>query len=285
MQKLSSGKVRDIYTVDDKSLMIVVSDRVSAFDVIMNDPIPDKGKILTQMSEFWFDFTSDIVPNHVISTDPSEFPPEFQTPEFRGRSMLVKKLKMLPIECIARGYITGQGWDSYQRTGIAWLTTPPSGMQESQRLAAPLFTPSSKATDGEHDEYISFEQMRVLIGLDLALRVRDLTLEIYSKCAEYAQTRGIIIADTKLEFGLDDNGTLVLGDEIATPDSSRFWAADRYEIGRGQDSFDKQPLRDWLESSGFKGKSPDHLPDEIITSTRTRYLEAFTRLTGRTLKA
>jgi phosphoribosylaminoimidazole-succinocarboxamide synthase len=284
MKKISSGKVREIYEVDEKSLMIVVSDRVSAYDVIMPDLITDKGKILNQLSEFWFSFTQDIVPNHIISTDIADFPKEFQTAEFEGRSMLVKKLKMLPVECIVRGYITGSGWADYQRTGEVCKIALPKGLLESQKLEKPLFTPSSKAELGDHDENISFEKACEILGDELASKVRDKTVAIYEKCAAYALTKGIIIADTKFEFGLDENGELTLGDEVLTPDSSRFWSLQGYEVGRGQDSYDKQFLRDWLQANGYKGKAPAQLPREVIETTRGKYLEALTLLTGQGLK-
>ena len=226
MRKISSGKVRDIYEVNDDSLMIVVSDRISAFDVIMPDDIKDKGVILNQLSAFWFRYVADVVPNHIISTDWNEFPEEFRKEEFKGRSMWVKKLKMLPVECIVRGYITGSGWADYQKTGTICGMPLPEGLQESQKLPEPLFTPSTKAELGEHDENISFDRACEILGDELAAKVRDKTIEVYKKCADYALTKGIILADTKLEFGLDENGELVLGDEVLTPDSSRFWAQD-----------------------------------------------------------
>jgi phosphoribosylaminoimidazole-succinocarboxamide synthase len=280
MRKISSGKVRDIYEVNEDSLLIVVSDRISAFDVIMPDPIPDKGKILNQLSEFWFEMVKDIVPSHIISTNFEDFPEECRKPEWEGRSMWVKKLKMLPVECIVRGYITGSGWADYQKTGKVCGITLPAGPKESQKLEKPLFTPSTKAELGEHDENISFEKACEILGTQMAEKVRDATLAVYEKCAAYALEKGIIIADTKFEFGLDEEGTLVLGDEVLTPDSSRFWSLDTYEVGKGQDSFDKQFLRDWLQANGYKGKAPDKLPEEVITTTRNKYLEALNRITG-----
>jgi phosphoribosylaminoimidazole-succinocarboxamide synthase len=280
MRKISSGKVRDIYEVNEESLLIVVSDRISAYDVIMPDPIPDKGKILNQLSEFWFEMVKDIVPSHIISTDFREFPEECRKPEWEGRSMWVKKLKMLPVECIVRGYITGSGWADYQKTGKVCGITLPEGLKESQKLEKPLFTPSTKAELGEHDENISFEKACEILGTQMAEKVRDATLAVYEKCAAYALEKGIIIADTKFEFGLDEEGKLVLGDEVLTPDSSRFWSKDTYVVGKGQDSFDKQFLRDWLQDNGYKGKAPDKLPDEVITTTRNKYLEALNRITG-----
>ena len=280
MKKISSGKVREIYEVDNDKLMIVVSDRISAFDVILPTMVPDKGKVLNKISAFWFDYTKDFVKNHVISTNINEFPEEFKVEEFEGRSMLVKKLNMLPIECIVRGYITGSGWKSYKENGTVCGITLPEGLKESEKLPAPIFTPSTKAMEG-HDENISFEKTVDLIGRELAEKVRDTAIEIYSRCAEYALSKGIIIADTKFEFGLDENGNLVLGDEVLTPDSSRFWPADDYEIGRGQKSFDKQYMRDWLKETNWDPENPTLIPDEVINTTRTKYIEAYEKLTGK----
>ncbi len=280
MKKISSGKVREIYEVDDDKLMMVVSDRISAFDFIMPNPILDKGKILNKLSEFWFDFVSDIIPNHIITTKFDEFPEEFKKEEFRDRSMLVKKLKMLPVECIVRGYITGSGWAEYQKSGTVCNIKLPEGLKECQKLAEPIFTPSTKAELGDHDENISFEKCTEILGKDLAEKVKKATIDIYKKCADYALTKGIIIADTKFEFGLDENGNLVLGDEVLTPDSSRFWPADDYEIGRGQKSFDKQYLRDWLSNNGYRNNPPESLPEDVLTTTRNKYIEAYERITG-----
>ena len=280
MKKISSGKVREIYEVDDDKLMMVVSDRISAFDFIMPNPILDKGKILNKLSEFWFDFVSDIVPNHIITTKFDEFPEEFRKEEFRDRSMLVKKLKMLPVECIVRGYITGSGWAEYQKSGTVCNIKLPEGLKECQKLAEPIFTPSTKAELGDHDENISFEKCVEILGKDLAERVKKATIDIYKKCADYALTKGIIIADTKFEFGLDENGDLVLGDEVLTPDSSRFWPADDYEVGRGQKSFDKQYLRDWLSNNGYRNNPPKNLPEDVLTTTRNKYIEAYEKITG-----
>jgi phosphoribosylaminoimidazole-succinocarboxamide synthase len=280
MKKISSGKVREIYEVDDDKLLLVVSDRISAFDYILPSPVPNKGKILNQISAFWFDFIKDIIPNHVISTDLKDFPEEFQTEEFEGRSMLVKKLKMIPVECIVRGYITGSGWKSYQADGTVCGITLPEGLQESEKLPEPIFTPTTKAAEG-HDENISFEEVCQLIGEDLAKDLRAKTIEIYSKCAEYAATKGVIIADTKFEFGVDENGILVIGDEVLTPDSSRFWPANDYEVGRGQKSFDKQYLRDWMKSTGYDPEAGIPIPDEVINTTVNKYKEAYRILTGK----
>ena len=280
MKKISCGNVREIYDVDDDKLMMDVSDRISAFDFIMPNPILDKGKILNKLSEFWFDFVSDIIPNHIITTKFDEFPEEFKKEEFRDRSMLVKKLKMLPVECIVRGYITGSGWAEYQKSGTVCNIKLPEGLKECQKLAEPIFTPSTKAELGDHDENISFEKCTEILGKDLAEKVKKATIDIYKKCADYALTKGIIIADTKFEFGLDENGNLVLGDEVLTPDSSRFWPADDYEIGRGQKSFDKQYLRDWLSNNGYRNNPPESLPEDVLTTTRNKYIEAYERITG-----
>ncbi len=280
MKKISSGKVREIYEIDEDKLLLVVSDRISAFDYILPSLVPNKGKILNQISEFWFNYIKDIIPNHVISTDIKDFPKEFQTEEFEGRSMLVKKLKMVPVECIVRGYITGSGWKSYQQDGTVCGITLPEGLQESEKLPEPIFTPTTKAAEG-HDENISFEEVCELIGKDLAENLRAKTIEIYSKCAEYALTKGVIIADTKFEFGLDENGALVIGDEVLTPDSSRFWPASDYQVGRGQKSFDKQYIRDWIKSTGYDPESGTPIPDDVIDVTVNKYKEAYQILTGK----
>lgn len=281
MKKISSGKVREIYEVDDDKLMLVVSDRISAFDYILPAMIPNKGKVLNQISAFWFDFVKDIIPNHVISIDSKDFPAEFQTPEFEGRSMLVKKLKMLPVECIVRGYITGSGWKSYKEDGTVCGIKLPEGLQESEKLAEPIFTPSTKAEIGDHDENISFERVCGMLGEELATKLRDKTIEVYSKCAEYAASRGVIIADTKFEFGLDENGELVLGDEVLTPDSSRFWPAKDYAVGQSQKSFDKQYMRDWIKSSGYDPETKAPIPEEVIDTTASKYVEAYELITGK----
>lgn len=280
MKKISSGKVREIYEVDEDKLLLVVSDRISAFDYILPSLVPNKGKILNQISEFWFNYIQDIIPNHVISTDIKDFPKEFQTEEFEGRSMLVKKLKMVPVECIVRGYITGSGWKSYQKDGTVCGITLPEGLQESEKLPEPIFTPTTKAAEG-HDENISFEEVCDLMGKDLAENLRAKTIEIYSKCAEYALTKGVIIADTKFEFGLDENGKLVIGDEVLTPDSSRFWPASDYQVGKSQKSFDKQYIRDWIKSTGYDPESGTPIPDDVIDVTVNKYKEAYQILTGK----
>lgn len=278
--QISSGKVREIYDAGDNRLLIVTSDRISAFDVIMNTTVPGKGVLLNQMSLFWFDFLKDTIPTHFISANPADFPAPFQADAtLAGRSMLVKKLKMLPFECIVRGYLTGSAWASYQESGEVCGIRIPSGMRESEKFVTPLFTPSTKAASG-HDENVSFEYMKEQLGAALAILVRDAAIEIYSKAADYALSRGIIIADTKFEFGLDEDGHLVLADEVLTPDSSRFWAADSYAIGRGQASFDKQYLRDWLKDNHLAGVEPAPvLPPDVVQATLDKYQEAFDRLT------
>ncbi len=243
--------------------------------------IPNKGKVLNKISEFWFDYVSDIIPNHIISTDIKDFPNEFQTPEFEGRSMLVKKLKMIPVECIVRGYITGSGWKSYQENGTVCGIKLPEGLQESEKLPEPIFTPTTKAELGTHDENISFDQVCKMLGKDLAEKLRAKTIEVYTKCAEYAATRGIIIADTKFEFGLDENGELVLGDEVLTPDSSRFWPAADYTVGKSQKSFDKQYMRDWIKSSGYDPETKAPIPQDVIDTTSAKYIEAYEILTNK----
>lgn len=284
MKKISSGKVREIYEVDEDKLLLVVSDRISAFDVILPAMIPNKGQVLNQISEFWFDLVKDIIPNHIISTNLKDFPAEFQTKEFEGRSMLVKKLKMLPVECIVRGYITGSGWSSYKKEGTVCGIKLPEGLQESEKLPEPIFTPTTKAQEG-HDENISFDEVCELIGEDLAKEVRQKTIDVYKKCAEYALSKGIIIADTKFEFGIDENGNLVLADEVLTPDSSRFWPAKDYEIGRSQKSFDKQYMRDWLKETGWDAQNPTPIPEDVIATTRAKYIEAYEMLTDKKFEA
>ncbi|QJA05608.1 phosphoribosylaminoimidazolesuccinocarboxamide synthase [Thermosulfurimonas marina] len=281
----SRGKVRDIYDLGDR-LLIVATDRISAFDVVLPTPIPDKGRILTQMSLFWFDFLKEIVPNHLLTADPEEFP-EILKPYreiLAGRSMLVRKARVLPVECIVRGYLTGSALKEYQETGrVCGLPLPP-GLREADRLPEPLFTPSTKAEQGEHDVNITFEECARIIGEDLAQKVKEISLFLYRKAAEYAEGRGIIIADTKFEFGLVD-GELILVDEVLTPDSSRFWPKEEYEPGRPQKSFDKQFIRDWLKEIGWDQRPPaPEIPPEIVEKTRERYLEALRRLTGKTLE-
>ena len=281
------GKVREVYDNGD-SLIIVATDRISAFDNILKNKITHKGAILTQMSKFWFDYTKDIIPNHMISCDVKDMPEFFQNDEFAGRSMKVKKLNMLPIECIVRGYITGSGWESYQKNGTVCGIKLPSGLVESDKLPEPIYTPTTKADLGDHDEHITFEESVDIIeklhpgkGRKYAEILRDDTIALYKKCADYALTKGIIIADTKFEFGLDENGNVVLGDEMLTPDSSRFWPAEGYKPGQGQPSFDKQFVRDWLKAN------PDSnydLPQDVIDKTIAKYKEAYKLLTGKDLE-
>ncbi|MCI8387529.1 MAG: phosphoribosylaminoimidazolesuccinocarboxamide synthase [Clostridiales bacterium] len=278
--KLFEGKVRAIYEAGE-NLLIVTTDRISAYDVIMPTPIEGKGKILNALSMFWFDLTKDVIKNHVITTDINEYPEPFKGDEsLRDRSMLVKKLKMIPFECIVRGYITGSAWESYQKDGTVCGHKVAAGLVESDKFPEPLFTPSTKAEEG-HDINVDFEYMEREIGTELATKLRDKTIEIYKICADYAAEHGIIIADTKLEFGLDENGELVLGDEVLTPDSSRFWPAADYKPGQGQSSYDKQYLRDWLSANGHKGVSPaPELPADVVAKTRAKYVEAYEIITG-----
>lgn len=283
---VKEGKVRELYDADD-SLIMVATDRISAFDHILQNDIVDKGVVLTQMSKFWFDFTSDVVPNHMISTDVNDMPEFFRNEKFEGRSMMCRKLKMLPLECIVRGYITGSGWASYQETGEVCGIKLPEGLQESQQLPEPIFTPSTKAEIGDHDENISYEKSIEVLerdypghGEEYAAKVRDLTIAVYKKCADYAREHGIIIADTKFEFGLDENGEIVLADEVLTPDSSRFWPLEGYEVGKSQPSYDKQFVRDWLKANP---DSDYKLPQDVIDKTIAKYKEAYTLLTGKEL--
>ena len=283
---LSRGKVRDIYDIDDKTLLIVTTDRMSAFDVIMDKPIPYKGVILNQITLFWMDKFKDIIPNHLVESDVDRFPAALAPwkDELEGRAVLVRKAKPLPVECIVRGYISGSGWKDYQKTGTLCGYQLPAGMRESDKLETALFTPSTKAELGQHDQNISPEEASRLLGEDVARKVRETTLAIYEAGRAYAASRGIIVADTKFEFGFVD-GELRLIDEVLTPDSSRFWPADQYEPGRSQPSFDKQYLRDWLTSptSGWDrdgSQEPPALPDDVVERTRARYLEAYERLTG-----
>ncbi len=283
LKLIHRGKVRDLYEVEDQLLM-VATDRISAFDVVMPTPIPDKGKVLTQLSVFWFEFLKDLVPNHLITADVEEFPPVCQPyrEELHLRSMLVRKTEPLPVECIVRGYLAGSGLKEYRRSGTVCGIKLPAGLREADKLPEPIFTPSTKAQEG-HDVNITFEECVRLIGPELAEKVRHLSLAIYKKAAAYAEERGIIIADTKFEFGLAD-GKLLLIDEVLTPDSSRFWPKEEYEPGRPQKSFDKQFLRDWLEEIGWNKEPPaPELPPEIVEKTRARYLEAYKRITGKDL--
>ena len=276
---LAKGKVREIYDLGD-DLLMVASDRISTYDVVHPTPIPDKGRVLTGLSVTWFDLTGDIVPNHFVSA--TDGVPE----DLRGRALRVQRLNMLPVECVVRGYITGSGWKDYQRTGTVSGLELPEGLRESDKLPEPLYTPSTKADVG-HDEAIDFEQTVELIGdRALAERVRDVSLAVYDAIADHARERGVILADTKFEFGLDANGELVLGDEVCTPDSSRFWPADEYEPGKGQPSFDKQYVRDWAAGTGWDKTPPaPAIPDDVVAATRERYVTAYERLAGEPFSA
>ena len=283
-KEFKKGKVRDIYEVDD-NLLLIVTDRVSAFDWVLPEAIPNKGICLTQISAFWFDYFKDIIPNHMISADITDFPSELQkySDELYGRSMLVKKAEVLPIECIVRGYISGSAWRSYKKDNTVCGMKLPSGMQESEQFDEPLFTPSTKAETG-HDENISYEEMENIIGADDAAKLKELSLKIYKTAAEYARKKGIIIADTKFEFGKIGDQIIIV-DELLTPDSSRFWPADEYQPGKGQPSFDKQYVRDYLSTTDWdKDSDPPHLPDEVVSGTEKRYLEAYEKLTGEKLE-
>jgi phosphoribosylaminoimidazole-succinocarboxamide synthase len=282
--KIATGKVRELYAVGDDHLLLVASDRISAFDFILDTPIPDKGRVLTAMSVFWFELLADVVPNHLVAYDDPRIPADV-----RGRALLVRRLGMLPVEAVARGYLVGSGFADYQRTGEVCGIPLPEGLVEASKFPAPVFTPASKADIGEHDENIGFEEVIGLIGRRRAEEVRDATLEIYTRGAEHAAEQGILLADTKFEFGVDGSGRLVLADEVMTPDSSRYWPAEGYEPGRSQPSFDKQFVRDWLTgpASGWGRASdalPPPLPDDVVAATRSRYVEAYERITGRSIE-
>lgn len=284
---IKEGKVREIYDNGD-SLIMVATDRISAFDVILKNKVTNKGKVLTQMSKFWFDYTRDLLPNHMLSVDVKEMPEFFRQPQYEGRSMMCRKLTMLPVECIVRGYITGSGWASYKENGTANGVKLPEGLQESQKLPEPIYTPSTKAEIGDHDENITYEQSIDHLekyfpgkGAEYAAKLRDCTIALYKKCADYAYSHGIIIADTKFEFGLDENGNIVIGDEMLTPDSSRFWPVEGYEVGHSQPSFDKQFARDWLTSHPGNDWT---LPEDVVQKTIDKYLQSYEMLTGEKLK-
>ena len=286
VRHLGSGKVRELFEVDGK-LLLVASDRISAFDYVLESPIPDKGKILTQLSLWWFEQLVDLVPNHLVSTDPAMFPVELLDHKdlLQGRSMLCERLSMIEIECVARGYLTGSGLAEYDAHGTACGIALPPGLVDGSRLAEPIFTPAAKAAVGEHDENIDFAETAARVGRGLAEEIRDLTLRIYRRAHEISSGRGLILADTKFEFGRRADGTVVLADEVLTPDSSRFWPADLWEPGHPQPSYDKQYVRDWLTSpaSGWdreSGEAPPPLPDEVVERTRARYVEAYEQLTG-----
>ena len=270
---LKSGKVRDLYVNDVGEILLVASDRISAYDWIMPTPIPDKGRLLTELSLFWFEKLRDVVPNHVLST---EVPVEV-----KGRAIICKPLEIFPVECVARGYLTGSGWQEYQQERQVCGISLPAGLLDGSELPEPIFTPATKAEVGEHDENISFEVSQKIVGAQIAAELRELTLTLYSTARDYARSRGIIIADTKFEFGLDSNGKITLADEALTPDSSRFWPATGWQPGGAQPSYDKQYLRDWLTSIGWDRQSPPPpLPDEVVAKTRARYCEAYAALTG-----
>src|SRR5262252_730609 len=284
LQLKASGKVRDVYNVDEHQLLFVASDRISAFDYILATGIPHKGRVLNQISLFWFDFLRDVVPNHLITADVEKYPAAVQkyADQLRGRSMLVRKAEIFPVECIVRGYISGSAWKEYKATGKVSGISLPAGLKESDAFPEPIFTPSTKATSG-HDENITFDRMCEIVGVETASHLRDLTLRIYKKAAGYARQRGIIIADTKFEFGRTPQG-ITLADEVLTPDSSRFWPADKYEPGRAQDSYDKQYVRDYLEQIHWNKQPPaPALPPDVARRTSEKYLEAYYQLTGRKL--
>ncbi len=280
-QHLASGKVRDIYRVDDDLLLMVASDRISAYDHILPTPIPDKGRILTAMSAFWFELLSGLVPHHVVALDDPRIPRQVT-----GRAMLVRNLRMLPVECVARGYLSGSGWAEYGRTGAVCGVSLPAGLVESDVLPEPIFTPAAKAEFGEHDENVTFEAVAAMVGVERAGRMRDLTLAVYRRAADHAASKGLLLADTKFEFGMGPAGELILADEVLTPDSSRYWPADGYAPGGPQPSFDKQYLRDWLTSpaSGWDRHAdapPPPLPPDVAGATRDRYIQAYERISGR----
>jgi phosphoribosylaminoimidazole-succinocarboxamide synthase len=280
---VSRGKVRDIYATDE-ALILVATDRISAFDSVLSPGIAGRGEILTRLSTFWFRRFADRVPNHLLATELGDLPEPFRNhPELSGRSVMARRLEPVPVECVARGYLAGSGWKEYRAEGTVCGIELPEGLTESAKLPEPIFTPATKATDG-HDENISFERMVGIVGEETATRLRDLTLELYTAAADYARDRGILIADTKFEFGFDGDGNVVWMDEALTPDSSRFWPADDYQPGRSQASFDKQYVRDWLEASGWDKEPPaPTLPPEVVEGTLSRYLEAYRLLTGEDL--
>ncbi|MWK57739.1 phosphoribosylaminoimidazolesuccinocarboxamide synthase [Pseudomonas otitidis] len=281
LKKIYSGKVRDLYEIDDKRMLMVATDRLSAFDVILDQPIPEKGKILTAISNFWFDKLSGIVPNHFTGDRVEDVVPAAELPLVEGRAVVAKRLKPVAVEAIVRGYIVGSGWKEYQKSGTVCGIQLPAGLKEASKLPQPIFTPSTKAAVGDHDENISFEQCEVIIGKELAAKVRDTAIALYSTAVEYAATRGIIIADTKFEFGIDEDGTLTLMDEVLTPDSSRFWPVESYVEGKNPPSFDKQFVRDWLESTGWNKEPPaPAVPADVAQKTADKYREALTKLTA-----
>ena len=281
LNKIYAGKVRDLYAIDDQRMLMIATDRLSAFDVILDDPIPGKGQILTAISNFWFDKLKDVVPNHLTGDQPESVVAAEDLPQVEGRAVVAKRLKPVPIEAVVRGYLAGSGWKEYQRSGTVCGIELPAGLKEASRLPAPIFTPSTKAAVGDHDENIDFARCCEIVGTELAEQVRDTAILLYKTAAEFAATRGIIICDTKFEFGLDENGTLTLMDEALTPDSSRFWPADSYAEGGNPPSFDKQFVRDWLEASGWDKQSPAPVvPLDVREKTAAKYREALERLAG-----
>ena len=281
LKKIYSGKVRDLYEIDEQRMLMVASDRLSAFDVILNDPIPGKGEILTQISNFWFQKLVHIMPNHFTGNTVYDVLPEDQARALEKRAVVAKKLEPVKVEAIVRGYLAGSGWKDYQQSGSVCGIALPAGLQEAQQLPEVIFTPSTKAAVGDHDENISFAECEQIIGAELAAEVRAKAIELYSEAAAYAKTRGIIICDTKFEFGLDEEGVLTLMDEVLTPDSSRFWPADQYQVGTNPPSFDKQFVRDWLEQSGWNKQAPaPKVPAEVIEKTVAKYREALSLLTA-----
>ncbi len=278
---LHRGKVRDIYAVGDDKMLVIQTDRLSAFDVVLEDPIPGKGRILTELSNFWFAKFGQLMPNHMTDIDPESVVAPEERDQVKGRAIVVRKLSPLPIEAIVRGYLIGTGWKEYRQTGTVCGIRLPEGLQEAQKLPEVIFTPSTKAEAGEHDQNISFEKMKEIVGADVAEKVRDLAITLYREAAEFAATKGIVIADTKFEFGLDDTGNVYLIDEILTPDSSRFWPASSYRVGMSPPSFDKQYVRDWLDSQPWDKKAPaPRLPEEVAAKTVEKYNEALRLLTA-----
>jgi phosphoribosylaminoimidazole-succinocarboxamide synthase len=281
---LGRGKVRDNYAVGNDQLLIVTTDRLSAFDVIMGEPIPNKGRVLNQMANFWFDKLKHIVPNHLSGVAPESVVAADEAEQVKGRAVVVKRLEPILVEAVVRGYLAGSGWKDYQATGAVCGVELPPGLQNAEKLPEPIFTPAAKAEMGHHDENITYNEMERRIGTELSATIRDISIKLYTEAAEYAATRGIIIADTKFEFGLDNHGKLYLMDEALTADSSRFWPADEYQVGTNPPSFDKQFVRDWLETQSWKKEPPaPKLPDEVVTKTAAKYQEALERLTGQTL--
>jgi len=282
LARIGRGKVRDIYAVDGNKMMIVVTDRLSAFDVVLPDPIPDKGRVLTELANFWFARLGHVVPNHLTGIDPeSVVQGPNEKAQVRGRAIVVKKMKPLPIEAVVRGYLIGSGWKDYQASGAVCGIQLPKGLQQAQKLPEPIFTPATKATSG-HDENISFERMGEIVGKDVAAKVKDISIRLYKEASEFAATRGIIIADTKFEFGLNEKNELVLIDEILTADSSRFWPADKYQVGKSPPSYDKQFVRDYLETLDWNKTPPaPRLPGEVIARTSAKYREALEKITGK----